>query len=317
MNHDIMGRVVTYTYDLNNRLTKVSDDGKETIYTYDAIGRVTQTSRPDGTKSAYTYNLDGNLTELINLDGDGAVLSSFEYTYDEQGYIVKEVAQYEDSKVTRRYAYNMSGELITFTETEGLSYTEYLYEYDNSGNRIRLEKNGIDQPETITYEYNEANQLIASTSSISGKTEYTYDANGNLISEQTEGEEELTYEYTVEQRLSAIREGGTLLMAASYDGDGNRIFQIYRKEAQQYVEKGDTSVGGETLVNPDSFDDDTTSPDEDATGLDDTTEIEHGTVKTYYEKVYVDPADSIFWYGFGQGIVHFFGNINTALSAYL
>lgn len=33
------------------------------------------------------------------------------------------------------------------------------------------------------------------------------DARGNLISEQIDGEAEIPYEYTVEQRLSAIREG--------------------------------------------------------------------------------------------------------------
>lgn len=311
------GRVVSYTYDLNDRLTKVSDDGEETTYEYDAIGRVTRTVRPDGSKTAYTYDERGNLVTLVNTGDDETLLSSFTYTYDEQGYIVKEVAESEDKKVTRRYSYNLSGELTLFTETEGLKYAEYVYSYDDSGNRICLKKNGVEKPETITYEYNKANQLISSTSTISGKTEYEYDENGSLISEQTDGEEEITYEYTVEQRLSAVREGGTLLMAASYDGDGNRVFQVSRKEAEQYVEKDNVSNSQDAKDSHESSKDSTQSPAENEKGLTETVQAEQAVTKTYYEKVYADPAETIFWYGFGQGIMHFVGNINSALSAYL
>ena len=34
-----------------------------------------------------------------------------------------------------------------------------------------------------------------------------------------------SYSYGVEGRLIAVREGGRLLMAATYDGDGNRATQ--------------------------------------------------------------------------------------------
>lgn len=49
----------------------------------------------------------------------------------------------------------------------------------------------------------------------------------------TEGEPEITYEYTVEKRMVAVREGGALLRAAVYDGDGNRIFIVSRKKWRQ------------------------------------------------------------------------------------
>ena len=35
-----------------------------------------------------------------------------------------------------------------------------------------------------------------------------------------------TYSYTVESRLRAVYEGNTLQMAAAYDGDGNRVYQL-------------------------------------------------------------------------------------------
>ena len=59
--------------------------------------------------------------------------------------------------------------------------------------------------------------------------DYTYDENGNLISEIGEyGVEQVEtyYDYTVENRLQAVYDADRLLMAAAYDGDGNRVFQL-------------------------------------------------------------------------------------------
>lgn len=322
-------RVVSYGYDLNDRLVSVTDGNAVTAYSYDALGRVTETSRPNGTKTSYTYDIRSNLTELVNTDAEGKVISSFTYSYDLQGYIVEEVAKTADTTVTRKYQYNLSGELVSFTEQEGLRQAKYTYSYDDSGNRIRLEKSGIDQPETITYTYNAANQLVAETSTIDGTTSYSYNENGSLVSERTDSQKEVTYEYTVEQRLSAIREGGALLMAASYDGDGNRIFQISRTKTVHYVQKEDVSSTGQTPSSPVSGSagsagsvQNSSSGDGIQIGAADVTPIpgvenSQSYVHTYYEQVYVDPADSIFWYGFGQGMLQFFGNMNTALSAYL
>lgn len=323
-------RVVQYGYDLNDRLTSVTDGDAVTSYTYDAVGQLIETVRPNGTKTVYTYDVRGNLTELVNSEEDGSLISSFAYTYDARGYITEEIAKDAGRTVERRYFYNDSGELTKFTEREGLKVAEYIYTYDNSGNRIRLEKNGIEQPETITYVYNEANQLISQTSTIEGTTTFSYNENGSLISESTEGAEEITYEYTVEQRLSAVREGGALLMAASYDGDGNRVFQISRRETEHYVQMSDTAVSVDTPTNPETghkgtagsipSTDSGTGIQTDITDLNPIPETNGGVqqnVHTYYERVYVDPADSIFWYGFGQGFLQFFANLNSALASYL
>lgn len=335
------GRVVSYGYDLNDRLTTVTDGEDVTAYSYDALGRVVETSRPNGTKTVYTYDVRGNLTELVNTDAEGTVISSFAYTYDLRGYITEEVAKDAETTVTREYHYNLSGELVKFTEQDGLKLATYAYTYDNSGNRIRLEKSGIDQPETITYTYNAANQLISETSTIDGTTYYTYNENGSLISEKTDNQQELTYEYTVEQRLAAIREGGALLMAASYDGDGNRVFQLSRTKTVHYVEKDEVSDAVETPSSPVSgpvgtvgsvessgsgegegieIDESDLVPIPGVVGSEtdsESSEAQQSGIYTYYERVYANPGDSIFWYGFGQGMLQFFSNLNGALSAYL
>ena len=82
------------------------------------------------------------------------------------------------------------------------------------------------------YEYNESNQLISEKLYNGKKTTslaYTYDADGNRISETGRiGTDKVnkTYEYSVENRLAAVRDGEELLLAAAYDGDGNRVFLL-------------------------------------------------------------------------------------------
>ena len=101
------------------------------------------------------------------------------------------------------------------------------------GNRTYMEKT---LNETVVewhrYEYNESNQLISEKLYNGKKTTslaYTYDADGNRISETGRiGTDKVnrTYEYSVENRLTAVHDGDELLLAAAYDGDGNRVFLL-------------------------------------------------------------------------------------------
>ena len=95
-----------------------------------------------------------------------------------------------------------------------------------------LHPNKTDVAESTLYSYNDSNQLV-SAKLFDGKKNttvtYAYDVNGNLISEigaYGTDQVETYYDYTVENRLQAVYEKDRLLMAAAYDGDGNRVFQL-------------------------------------------------------------------------------------------
>lgn len=56
---------------------------------------------------------------------------------------------------------------------------------------------------------------------------YQYDEDGNLIRMvRNSYEDPVEYEYNAENRLAVVKRGGVPLMAALYDGDQNRVFQI-------------------------------------------------------------------------------------------
>jgi len=230
-------RSVTYTYDLADNLISVTDSAKGvTTYTYDAEGRVLSCLRPDSTASYYSYDELSRLTSLVNKRGD-TLLSSFGYTYDSEGRIASEV-MYQRGTATepaisleRNYTYDAAGQLTGYRELEGGKTSTTLYYYDLRGNRI-AETTTEGSSFSVVSEYDTTGRLIKQTDERSGEVStFSYDADGNLSAKQSTAggaTTKTTYTYDAENRLTAVREGGALLMAASYDGDGNRTFQVHR-----------------------------------------------------------------------------------------
>jgi len=248
------------------------------------------------------------------------------------GQILTEKAVQNGKTADKVFSYDEGGQLTKYVENLDGAITTTTYSYNTLGNRVASVRGK--KSYAITYEYTEDGQLVKEHNGDTGETiEYEYDENGNLVLKNADGIE-YTYTYDVENRLNAVREGGALLMAASYDGDGNRTFQLSRKLVEFTIEKGKTGsqsseyhadekgiqgeANGNISVNEAKQPDDRDTLDktgdnrqtEDTTTQNDATPV----VNSYYEKVYEDPADTIFWYGFGQGIVQFFSNVNQALS---
>lgn len=311
-------RKVTYTYDLADNLLKVEDSaGDTTEYTYDKQGNVLTCIRSSGIITEYAYDALGQVVSVINKTEEEQ-LSSFVYTYDGNGQIIKEEAMQGEDISEKTFEYDEEGQLIGYIEELNGEVTKTKYNYSVTGSRVAI-TTGEDKNRIVS-EYNENGQLVKETNEKTGTTKYAYDENGNLIEKENE-DELITYTYDVENRLTAVREGGALLMAATYDGDGNRTFQLNRQVIPFSIERSeqDDSQDSETGDSVGGTEDSETTlnPQNDSSSLPDTTGVKQDEVYTYYEKVYADPADSIFWYGFGQGTLQFFANINTSLGAYL
>ena len=231
----------------------------------------------------------------------GKVISTYEYKYNDQGYVVGETAteleagtrktpswedwynwgdtQKETSKAdcehqekeiqtTRTYEYDDNWELTRCTEkAEGGKKTVHNYTYDKIGNRTSYEKieDGVSKAK-YNYKYNDSNQLIKRTNAkICGDpgTTYSYDKDGNLIQEcdKTNSADPVTYEYTAENRLAVVKQGGTVLMAAMYDGDNNRVFEL------DNTYKWEDCYGDEVLIPENQRTEDGNSPKEQLASL--------------------------------------------------
>ena len=269
---------------------------------HDALNRVTEVIRSNGTKTEVSYDAEDHITKIVNTCGScGKVISTYEYKYNDQGYVVGETAteleagtrktpswedwynwgdtQKETSKAdcehqekeiqtTRTYEYDDNWELTRCTEkAEGGKKTVHNYTYDKIGNRTSYEKieDGVSKAK-YNYKYNDSNQLIKRTNAkIWGDpgTTYSYDEDGNLIQEcdKTNSADPVTYEYTAENRLAVVKQGGTVLMAAMYDGDNNRVFEL------DNTYKWEDCYGDEVLIPENQRTEDGDSPKEQLASL--------------------------------------------------
>ena len=117
-----------------------------------------------------------------------------------------------------------------------------------------------------SYKYNDSNQLIKRTNAKIWNdpgTTYSYDEDGNLIQEcdKTNSADPVTYEYTAENRLAVVKQGGTVLMAAMYDGDNNRVFEL------DNTYKWEDCYGDEVLIPANQRTEDGNSPKEQLASL--------------------------------------------------
>ena len=297
------GTKISYEYDLNDNLVKLTDrNRKVTTYKHDALNRVTEVTRSNGTKTEVSYDAEDHITKIVNTCGScGKVISTYEYKYNDQGYVVGETAteleagtrktpswedwynwgdtqketdkadcehQEKEIQTTRTYEYDDNWELTRCTEkAEGGKKTVHNYTYDKIGNRTSYEKieDGVSKAK-YNYKYNDSNQLIKRTNAkIWGNpgTTYSYDKDGNLIQEcdKTNSADPVTYEYTAENRLAVVKQGGTVLMAAMYDGDNNRVFEL------DNTYKWEDCYGDEVLIPANQRTEDGNSPKEQLASL--------------------------------------------------
>ena len=134
--------------------------------------------------------------------------------------------------------------------------------------------------------------MISEKNSKTGdKIKYVYDDNGNLIEKKTKGKSTV-YSYDTENRLRSVTKGGQILLAATYDGDGNKVFQMTRKYVDGTKQKGKKKRVKTATIQ---------AADEDSDGDDSEGNAETKKAKVPTVKEIFDP--DIFWYGGTQGIM--------------
>lgn len=257
------GRAVTYSYDAMGRVSQIGyPDGVEVTYSYDDAGRlvsvenpsgtsvyewndddqVASLTRPDGSETFYAYTSDGSVDSVMTMDASGSLVSAYEYDYDDAGRITSEaefIMGDNAGVVTteRDFEYDENGRLISFTLAKDDSSDDDLsdnailtvtYAYDAVGNRVgMIATSEAGNVETTTYSFDEDGRLTQESSDASGVIDYGYSSDG-LLTSKSGGGLDITYEWSAADRLRVVKDGGRVVMAATYDGDGNRVFRLSR-----------------------------------------------------------------------------------------
>ncbi|MFS1514767.1 polymorphic toxin-type HINT domain-containing protein [Chengkuizengella sp. SCS-71B] len=242
---DPLGQTVSYVYDLEGRLRTEVDRNNQTIaYVYNRDHQlVTRSIEGDENREKFLYNKDGSILAAINDNGVN------EYRYTANGYLASE---WRNGQQILTYEYDQNGNIVGFVEPSG-DWTRYSYDDHN-----RIQKVFDGEELLATYNYNK-DSTIANTQystgiqsdytydkdlNILGLTHkntqneiisqyvYTYDVNGNLLSEIENGE--LTeYTYDKLNQLHTVFRNNEL-ETYTYDAIGNRIEKIKGTDTTTY-----------------------------------------------------------------------------------
>ncbi len=193
----------------------------------------------------------GNVIKVVNMGKNPYYnieeeLSTFAYTYDKSGFITGEAAKNGRRIEASQYEYDERGQLVKVSQTvtennQFVEETEMVYTYDGAGNRLSAVKTSGDKALcNIQYTYNDNSQITDIESDCDDDKQthivLTYDENGNLKNTTCNDTEKVRdYTYDNENRLKAVKENGSLLMAALYDGNGDRIFRLDYRKNDEYV----------------------------------------------------------------------------------
>lgn len=218
---------VTYVYDANGNITSITyPDTKQVTYEYDTKNRVTRIldnrygAPPKETK--YTYDAPGNLTQL----NEASVLTNF--TYDPTGEMLtltdplnKKTTWTRDSfgnKLTEKdatdkttgYEYDAIARLKKTTDANSKAIS---YSYDNNGNVLTI-NDGVG---TTTNVYDKEDRMQKTTLPNNAITEYTYNPTGTLSSVKDPLINSTTYGYDAYQNLTSQKDALDKTTTHAYD----------------------------------------------------------------------------------------------------
>ncbi|WP_186786051.1 polymorphic toxin-type HINT domain-containing protein [Paenibacillus agilis] len=219
---------VAYTRDANGNVVEQKENGDVITRTFDELNRATQYVDQDGQRMQYVYDAAGRLTTLIYPDG-----KAVKYTYDRAGRM-KTVTDWANRVTT--YSYDANGRLVT---TERPNATLEKREYNPAGRLIKLTDTRADGTllHGYTYTYDAVGNVLTeqelagtsvtanvygtgATSAIgAGKSgQPVMDINGPGLSPITQTVPDAEMTYTTDNRMATFNG-----QAVSYDADGNLI----------------------------------------------------------------------------------------------
>lgn len=216
------GQEVNYTYDADNRLTSVESPEGKTTYTYAQNGGPLEAEKlPNGVAITYGYDKAGRICSVVNKGPNGAIISSYTYTFDANGNRTKIVEIANGVSKTHTYKYDSLNRLIRCDASDD---TFEAYTYDSLGNRLtKTTPSG-----TTHYRYNEAMQLVEA-----GAYKFYYDTRGNLIKKESPNQ---TVEYTFDARNHLVGyHDSKNKVTFTYDGDGNRLSKTVNGWKTEYI----------------------------------------------------------------------------------
>jgi len=207
---DTLNRNISLSYDSNGLLSTITDFANRTwTYKYDSdtndlltVTGPNTPEHPNGLTTTYTYDSNHNLLTATDANGQTYLTNSYDsnnmiqwQTYGDANYVLTYIQESNEATVTDRRGYN--------TKTV----------YNNTGNPLSrtiytADPNSDPNSYVTSYEYNTDMEITKRVFPAGNWIDYTYDANGNLLSicrEPNTGEPNIVTRYTYEPQFNFVK----------------------------------------------------------------------------------------------------------------
>ncbi|MDV3352054.1 peroxidase family protein [Leptothoe sp. LEGE 181152] len=245
--HGVAQKQVDMAYDAASQMTGLSrysdlagtQSVAETVYDYDAAGRLTDLTHQRETSVIADYGLSydaaNRLTQLVTPDGTS------DYGYNNRDELTNTDHSYQTDEA---YDYDATGNRTTSTTGEHNRILEdgtYTYEYDNEGNRTRRIE--IATGEVTDYTWDQRNRLTAvvttdSDGTVLTEAAYTYDAYDRRIAKVVDADGDGA-EAPTEERF--VYDGDHIALV--FDGEGNQTHRYLHGPQVDQVLAEETADG--------------------------------------------------------------------------
>jgi YD repeat-containing protein len=215
------GNGVEFVYDPNNAIEVVKDAlGNPTTYEYDIRGNVVRAVDALGGTTRMEYDDDNRVTKTT--DANNLVTK---YTYDNSGNLLTRSETYCGCAGvvpgSTTYTYNSLGQQTSITLPTGATVFQ---DYDSRGNLLALRDGKGSQ--ILSYTYDTNGNVLSETSDGTTST-YKYDSRGNVI-ETSDADGTITKtEYDANNRLSKMIEADGSVSNFTYDKEGRQTKADY------------------------------------------------------------------------------------------
>jgi RHS repeat-associated protein len=232
---DLNGNTVSYGYNSNNEVSTISGSGGRQInltwdgahisgatdsagrsvsYGYGTTGDLTTFTNVDGNLSSYSYNESHRMLTAVKPDG-GATIN----VYDSSGRVTQQTDP--DGRVTTwAYSGDDADSTTTVTAPDGSVHSEHYLNLILASSKIAV---GTSEAATTSYQYDEALEMTATTDPLGHSTSYTWDGNGNELTETTPDEHTTSHYYDALDDLTTTIDPDGNYTSYGYDSRGNLL----------------------------------------------------------------------------------------------